>query len=81
MTAPQRLQTAYKDYQRSDGDPDARLFVGQNFAVELNAKDGDKVKLVRVGTLGLNCSANFAPPAGYRNERMVDGCVLTDYVE
>lgn len=76
-----KFQTAYKDHQRSDGDPSTRYFVGQNFVVKLNAKDGEKEKLVRVGTLGLNCSANFVPPAGYRNEQMIDGCVLTDYVD
>ncbi|MEU6088418.1 hypothetical protein ABZ865_16625 [Streptomyces sp. NPDC047085] len=78
MTA---FQTAYKNYQRSEGDTDTRYYVGQNFAVELNARSSDREALVRAGTLGINCSPNFVPPAGFRSEpALVDGCVLTDYV-
>ncbi|WP_149825778.1 hypothetical protein [Streptomyces tailanensis] len=58
-----------------------RLFIGQSFAVKLNADERDKGALVRAGTLGLNCSPNFVPPAGFRSERMIDGCVLTGCVE
>ncbi|MET8447457.1 hypothetical protein [Streptomyces sp. NPDC005209] len=72
---------AYKKYQRSDGGTDTRYFVGQNFAVQLNGRSDEEEALVRAGTLGINCSPDFAPPAGFRNEpAQVDGCVLTDYV-
>ncbi|MFF3328779.1 hypothetical protein ACFYWX_04340 [Streptomyces sp. NPDC002888] len=77
-----KFQAAYKDYQRADGETDTEYYVGQDFAVMLNARDSQKVALVRAGTLGLNCSPNFVPPAGYRNEpAQVDGCLLTDYVD
>ncbi|MFE7711880.1 hypothetical protein ACFU6I_40415 [Streptomyces sp. NPDC057486] len=75
------FEAAYKKFQQSDGDTHTRYFVGQNFAVQINARSSDEEALVRVGTLGINCSPNFVPPAGFRNEpAQVDGCVLTDYV-
>ncbi|MGV4986298.1 hypothetical protein ACVB8X_09040 [Streptomyces sp. NRAIS4] len=76
------FQAAYKKHQRSDGDTHTRYYIGQNFAVELNARSGAREALVRAGTLGINCSPNFVPPAGFRSQpALVDGCVLTDYVE
>ncbi|MFE7330036.1 hypothetical protein ACFU8W_34745 [Streptomyces sp. NPDC057565] len=75
------FEAAYKKYQRSDGDTHTRYFVGQNFAVQLNGRSSEEEALVRAGTLGINCSPNFVPPAGFRSEpAQVDGCVLTDYV-
>lgn len=77
-----KFQAAYRDYQRAEGETDTDYYVGRNFAVKLNARDSQTQDLVRAGTLGLNCSPNFVPPAGYRNEpALVDGCLLTDYVD
>ncbi|MFI6063022.1 hypothetical protein [Streptomyces sp. NPDC051286] len=75
------FEAAYKKYQRSDGDTHTRYFVGQNFAVQLNGRSDEEEALVRAGSLGINCSPNFVPPAGFRSEpAQADGCILTDYV-
>jgi hypothetical protein len=82
-----RFQAAFKARQEAElaageGDTRTRWFVGQNFAVRLYANDSDERDMLSLGTLGLNCAPQYAaPPNSTTRQALVDGCVLTDFVD
>ncbi|GGW73853.1 hypothetical protein [Streptomyces xantholiticus] len=82
-----RFEAEFKARQEADlaageGDPRTRWFVGQNFAVRIYATDSDERDMLSLGTLGLNCAPNYAaPPNSTTQEALVDGCILTNFVD
>ncbi|MCX5194755.1 hypothetical protein OOK31_12745 [Streptomyces sp. NBC_00249] len=80
-------QQAYKDriaQRLAEGYWDAGLYdqivVGKSFALTAT-KTGTTLALVKSDLRVLVCNPDFAVPEGYKKEKaLVDGCVLTDFV-
>ncbi|MGW2989233.1 hypothetical protein [Streptomyces goshikiensis] len=82
-----RFETAFKARQAAKlaagkGDTRTRWFIGQNFAARIFATDSDERDMLSLGTLGLNCSPHYAaPPQSTTQPAIVEGCILTNFVD
>ncbi|MFE9804773.1 hypothetical protein ACFYP6_39265 [Streptomyces goshikiensis] len=82
-----RFEAAFKTRQAADlaageGDTRTRWFIGQNFAARIFATDSDERDMLSLGTLGLNCAPHYvAPPQSTTQPAIVEGCILTNYVD
>ncbi|MFF0076536.1 hypothetical protein [Streptomyces sp. NPDC005494] len=82
-----RFEAAFKARQEEEiaageGDTRTRWFVGKNFAARIYATDSEERDMLSLGTLGLNCAPGYtAPPNSTTQDALVDGCVLTDFVD
>ncbi|WP_406179037.1 hypothetical protein [Streptomyces sp. NBC_01006] len=82
-----RFEAAFKARQAADlaageGHTRTRWFIGQNFAARIFATDSDERDMLSLGALGLNCAPHYAaPPQSTTQPAIVEGCILTNYVD